>query len=154
MKIPKKTKYRKAHRGTMRGLSKGARELAFGEFGLVAQEPCWLTAKTIEAMSKTVSKYLKKKGNFYIRVFADHPVSKKPAETRMGKGKGDVEVWVAVVKRERILFEVGGVDLVFAKEIFHEVSCKLPIRTKVIVKNFMNNDFGKESSQEKSVEIV
>lgn len=135
MNIPKKTKYRKSHRGSMRGISKGARELAFGDFGLVAKEPCWLTAQTIEAMRKTVSKHLKKKGSFYIRVFADHPVSKKPAETRMGKGKGDVEWWVAVVKRERILFEVSGIDLFAAKVIFHEVASKLPIHTRVIVKN-------------------
>lgn len=140
MNIPKKTKYRKAHRGSMKGISKGARELAFGDFGLVAKEPCWLTAQTIEAMRKTVSKHLKKKGNFYIRVFADHPVSKKPAETRMGKGKGDVEWWVAVVKRERILFEISGVNLVVAKSIFHEVASKLPIHTRVITKDNNQND--------------
>jgi len=134
MNIPKKTKYRKAHRGSMKGISKGAREIIFGEFGLVAMEPCWLTAQVIESMRSTLSRHLKKNGKLYLRVFSDHPVSKKPAETRMGKGKGDVETWVAVVKRERILVEVGGVDEAFAKKILHSVSCKLPIRTKFVSK--------------------
>ena len=85
-------------------------------------------------MRSTLSRHLKKNGKLYLRVFSDHPVSKKPAETRMGKGKGDVETWVAVVKRERILVEVGGVDEAFAKKILHSVSCKLPIRTKFVSK--------------------
>lgn len=139
MNIPKKTKYRKAHRGSMKGISKGAREIMFGEFGLVAMEPCWLTAQVIESMRSTLSRHLKKKGKLYLRVFSDHPVSKKPAETRMGKGKGDVETWVAVVKRERILVEIGGVDEIFAKKILHSVSCKLPIRTKFISKNLISS---------------
>lgn len=135
MKIPKKTKYRKAHRGSMKGISKGARELMFGEFGLVALEPFWLTSQQIESMRMTLSRHLKKKGKLYIRVFSDHPVSKKPAETRMGKGKGDVETWVAVVKRERILVELQGVEEDFAKKILHSVSCKLPLKTRFISKN-------------------
>lgn len=135
MKIPKKTKYRKAHRGSMKGISKGAREITFGEFGLVAMEPCWLSSQVIESMRSTLARYLKKKGKLYVRVFSDHPVSKKPAETRMGKGKGDIEKWVAVVKRERILVEVAGIDEIFAKKILHSVSCKLPIRTRFIAKN-------------------
>ena len=119
MKIPKKTKYRKAHRGSMKGLSKGARNLQFGTFGLVAVEPCWLTAQVIESVRSTLARKLKKKGKLYVRVFPDKPVSKKPAETRMGKGKGAVESWVAVVKRQRILFEVGEVDEQYAKTILH-----------------------------------
>lgn len=135
MKIPKKTKYRKAHRGSMKGLSKGARSLAFGEYGLVAMEPCWLSAQVIESLRSTLSRYLKKKGRLYLRVFADHPVSKKPAETRMGKGKGNVEMWVSVVKTGRILVELTGIDQLFAKKILHTVSCKLPIRTSFIAKS-------------------
>lgn len=138
MKIPKKTKYRKAHRGSMKGLSKGARELVFGEYGLVAMEPCWLSAQVIEALRSTLSRYLKKRGRLYLRVFADHPVSKKPAETRMGKGKGNVETWVSVVKIGRILVELTGIDEIFAKKILHTVSCKLPIRTSFISK--LKND--------------
>jgi large subunit ribosomal protein L16 len=140
MKIPKKTKYRKAQRGSMKGVSKGARELMFGDFGLVALEPFWLTSQQIEAMRMTLSRHLKKKGKLYIRVFSDHPVSKKPAETRMGKGKGDVETWVAVVKRERILVELQGIDEIFAKKILHSVSCKLPLKTRFISKNSVNLD--------------
>jgi large subunit ribosomal protein L16 len=132
MKIPKKTKYRKAHRGSMKGLSKGARSLHFGTFGLVAVEPCWLTAQVIESVRSTLARKLKKRGKLYVRVFPDKPVSKKPAETRMGKGKGDVDKWVAVVKRERILFEVDGVDEAYAKSILHAASCKLPMKTKFI----------------------
>ncbi len=139
MKIPKKTKYRKAQRGSMKGVSKGARELMFGDFGLVALEPFWLTSQQIEAMRMTLSRHLKKKGKLYIRVFSDHPVSKKPAETRMGKGKGDVETWVAVVKRERILVELQGIDEIFAKKILHSVSCKLPLKTRFISKNSVNS---------------
>lgn len=138
MNIPRKTKYRKAHRGSMKGISKGARELMFGEFGLVALEPYWLTAQQIECMRMTLSRHLKKKGKLYIRVFSDHPVSKKPAETRMGKGKGDVETWVAVVKRERILVELNGINEVFAKKILHSVSCKLPMKTRFISKKITN----------------
>lgn len=136
MKIPKKTKYRKAHRGSMKGISKGAKELMFGEFGLVAKEPFWLTSQQIEAMRMELARKLKekKKGKLFIRVFSDHPVSKKPAETRMGKGKGDVETWVAVVKRQRILVELQGIEEEFAKKILHSVSCKLPLETRFISK--------------------
>jgi large subunit ribosomal protein L16 len=132
MKIPKKTKFRKAHRGTMKGISKGARELAFGTIGLQAVEPAWMSAQQIEAMRSTVSRHLKKKGRLYLRVFADKPVSKKPAETRMGKGKGAVEMWVSVVKRERILLELADLEDSVAKEILHTVSCKLPMKTRVV----------------------
>jgi large subunit ribosomal protein L16 len=135
MKIPKKTKYRKAHRGTMKGLSKGARDLAFGTIGLQATEPAWMSAQQIEAMRSTVSRHLKKKGRLYLRVFADKPVSKKPAETRMGKGKGAVEMWVSVVKRERILIELADLEKDVAKKILHSVSCKLPMRTRIVYRS-------------------
>jgi large subunit ribosomal protein L16 len=134
-KIPKKTKFRKSQRGSMRGLSKGARDVTFGDYGLQAIEPAWMTAQQIEAMRSTISRHLKKKGKLFIRVFADKPVSKKPAETRMGKGKGGTEFWVAVVKRERIIAELSEIEEDLAKKILHSVSCKLPMKTRIIKKN-------------------
>lgn len=134
MLMPKKTKYRKMQRGRMSGRSKGATTVAFGDFGLLATEPKWMTAQQIEAVRVTLSRALKKEGAFYLRVFPDKPVSKKPAETRMGKGKGNVEKWVAVVKRGRILCEVGGIDEVAARAIMKQVSYKLSMRTRFVVK--------------------
>src|SRR3990167_9084193 len=116
MLMPKKIKYRKVQRGTRSGIAKGARDVAFGEYGLQAVEPVWLTSAQIEAMRVTISRRLKKVGKLYLRVFPDKPVSKKPAETRMGKGKGNVEFWVAVVKRERVICEVSGLDEISARE--------------------------------------
>jgi large subunit ribosomal protein L16 len=135
MKIPSKTKYRKSQRGTMAGISKGAREVSFGNCGLQAVEPAWVTAQQIEAVRSTLSRHLKKEGRLYVRIFPDKPVSKKPAETRMGKGKGSTELWVSVVKRERVLFELGDLDLEFAKKILHIASCKLPMKTRIVYKN-------------------
>lgn len=132
MLMPKKTKYRKVYRGTMRGLSKGARTVDFGEFGLQALEPCWLTAQQIEAVRVTLSRKLKKVGELFIRVFPDKPVSKKPAETRMGKGKGGPEFWVAVVKRGRVMFEISGVDEAQAREILGSAKYKLPIKVRIV----------------------
>jgi large subunit ribosomal protein L16 len=134
MLMPKKIKFRKVQRGTMRGRSKGARTVAFGEYGLQAVEPVWLTAAQIEAMRVALSRRLKKVGAFFLRVFPDKPVSKKPAETRMGKGKGNVDHWVAVVKRERIICEISGVDTVTARDILKYVSYKLPLKTKFVQK--------------------
>ncbi len=110
MLMPRKMRYRKVQRGTRAGRSKGARTVIFGEYGLQAVEPVWLTAKQIEAMRVTITRKLKKIGKLFLRVFPDKPISKKPAETRMGKGKGAVEEWVAVVKRDRIICEVAGLD--------------------------------------------
>lgn len=132
MLMPKKIRYRKVQRGTLKGLSKGAREVAFGSFGLQAIEPGWITAQQIEAVRVTLSRKLKKVGRFFLRVFPDKPVSKKPAETRMGKGKGSVEFWVCPVRRERVMFEIDGVDAATAKEIFRIAACKLPIRTRIV----------------------
>lgn len=132
MLMPKKTKYRKVQRGTRAGVSKGAREVAFGEYGLMALEPVWMTAQQIEAMRVTVSRKLKKTGKFFIRVFPDKPVTKKPAETRMGKGKGNVEFWVAVVKRNRVICEISGLDELSAKEALRAATYKLPMKTKVV----------------------
>lgn len=132
MLMPKKTKYRKVHRGRMKGLSKGARTVAFGQYGLVAEEPCWMTARQIESMRMATSRAVKKIGNLYLRVFPDKPITKKPAETRMGKGKGSPEFWAAVVKRGRVIIEIDGVSRERAKEILHSSGMKLPIRTRFI----------------------
>lgn len=132
--MPKKVKFRKSHRGRMTGLSKGARTVDFGEYGLQAVEPVWLTAQQIEAVRVTIARQIKKTGKFYLRVFPDKPVSKKPIETRMGKGKGNPEFWVSVVKRGRVMFELGDMDEATAKEIFKMCSYKLPIKTKFVRK--------------------
>lgn len=134
MSIPKKVKYRKSHRGRMKGLSKGCRTIEFGDFGLQALEPSWMTSKQIEAMRLSLSKRLKKIGEYYIRVFSDKPVSKKPLETRMGKGKGNPDFWVSVVKRGRIIAEIGGVDKEQAKKIAKSVSYKLPMKVAFVEK--------------------
>ena len=132
MMMPKKIRYRKVQRGRMTGLSKGAKTVDFGEYGLQAVEPIWLTAAQIEAMRKALSRRLKKVGKFFLRVFPDKPITKKPAETRMGKGKGNVEQWVAVVKRGRLICEIAGVNAVDARDILKHVSYKLPLKTKFV----------------------
>lgn len=134
MLMPKKVKYRKVQRGRRKGRSKGARTVAFGEYGLQAVEPAWVTAQQIEAMRVTLSRNLKKVGEFFLRVFPYKPVTKKPAETRMGKGKGNPEFWVSVVKRERVVCEIGGVSEAEAKRILKLVSYKLPLKTKFVTK--------------------
>ena len=147
MLMPKKVKYRKVQRGTRKGRSKGARELAFGTFGLQAIDPVWLTARQIESMRITISRKLKKVGRLYLRVFPDKPVSKKPAETRMGKGKGNPEDWVAVVKRERIICEIEGLSELEAKQVLKSAAYKLPMKTKLVRKH---NDDQSEQRTEQS----
>ena len=132
MHIPKKTKFRKAHRGSRVGISKGATTIAFGTWALQAVDCAWMTTKQIESLRSTLSRHLKKRGKLFLRVFADKPYSKKPAETRMGKGKGAVEGWVCVVKRERILVELEGVEDDIAKKILHTAACKMPMKTRII----------------------
>lgn len=132
MLMPKKTRYRKVQRGRMKGVAKGARDVAFGEYGLQAVEPAWMTARQIEAIRVTLSRHLKKIGKLFLRVFPHKPITKKPAETRMGKGKGGVEEWVAVVKRERIICEVSGVDEKQARSILQSAAYKLPMKTKFV----------------------
>jgi large subunit ribosomal protein L16 len=134
MLMPKKTKFRKMQRGRRKGISKGCRSVAFGQFGLEALTPAWVTAQQIEAMRVTMSRKLKKEGEFFLRLFPDKPVSKKPAETRMGKGKGSTEVWVAVVKRGRIFCEISGVSEIKAREIFRLAASKLPLKVRVVKK--------------------
>jgi len=134
MLMPKKTKYRKVQKGRVKGRAKGATTLAFGDYGLVAVEPGRVSARQIEAVRVTISRKLKKGGDMFLRLFPDKPVTKKPAETRMGKGKGSPELWVAVVKRGRILFEVKGVEADYAKKILRAAAYKLPIKAKFITK--------------------
>ena len=134
MLMPKKTKFRKVQKGKMRGLSKGARTVFFGEYGLEALEPSRLTAQQIESMRITISRKLKKVGKLFLRVFPDKPVTKKPAETRMGKGKGNPELWVSVVKRGRVICEVAGLTELEAREALQAAAYKLPLKTKFVKK--------------------
>ncbi len=135
MLMPKRTKYRKVQRGKLRGKAKkGAAQVSLGEYGLVAVEPGWLSARQIEAARVTMTRKLKKGGKLFLRVFPDKPITKKPAETRMGKGKGAPEYWVCVIKRERILFEVGELDEQTARLVLLSASYKLPMKTKFVSK--------------------
>ncbi|MBU4270040.1 50S ribosomal protein L16 [Candidatus Dependentiae bacterium] len=133
MLMPKKTKYRKIQRGRLKGKSK-ASDLAFGDFGLAAVDPGWLTARQIESARVAVNRHLKKGGTLFLRVFPDKPITKKPAETRMGKGKGNPEFWVAVVKRGKMLMEVKDVSSTDAKAIFKAAAYKIPMKTKLVCK--------------------
>jgi large subunit ribosomal protein L16 len=132
MLLPKRVKYRKQMRGRMTGDTKGGDYVAFGDFGLVALEPAWIKSNQIEACRITMSRFFRRGGKIYIRIFPDKPVTKKPAETRMGKGKGAVEYWVSVVKPGRIIFEVANVTEAQAKEAFRLAGHKLPIKTKMV----------------------
>ncbi len=132
MLLPKRVKYRKQMRGRMTGDTKGGDYVAFGDFGLVAMEPAWIKSNQIEACRITMSRFFRRGGKIYIRIFPDKPVTKKPAETRMGKGKGAVEYWVSVVKPGRIIFEVANVTEEQAKEAFRLAGHKLPIKTKMV----------------------
>ncbi len=131
---PKKTKFRKQQKGRMKGNTKRGAELSFGSFGLKALDSCWLTGRQIEAARQAITRYMKREGQLWIRVFPDKPVTKKPAEVRMGKGKGAPEYFVARVTPGRILFEAEGVTLEIAKEAMRLGSQKLPILTKFVVR--------------------
>ncbi len=132
MLMPKRVKWRKHHRGRMKGKSQRGNTLSFGQYGIKALEPCWMTARQIEAARVSMTRYIKRGGKVWIRIFPDKPVTKKPAETRMGKGKGSPEYWVAVVKPGRILFELEGIPENIAKEAVRLAGSKLPIKTKFI----------------------
>ncbi len=132
MLMPKRVKYRKAQRGRMCGKAYRGSSVDFGDFGLKALEPHWITSRQIEACRVALSRKMKRDGKVWIRIFPDKPVSKKPLETRMGKGKGAPEFWVAVIKPGRILFEVSGVSREIAEEALRTCSYKLPIKTKVV----------------------
>jgi len=134
MLMPKRVKRRSVHRGNMRGKATRGNKLAYGDFGLVTTEPCWIKSNQIEASRIAMTRYTKRTGKVWIKIFPDKPVSKKPAETRMGSGKGSLEFWVAVVKPGRILFEMGDVTEEVAREAFRLASYKLPCKTKFISK--------------------
>ena len=134
MLMPKRTKYRKQHRGRMRGKAGRGNTLSFGDYGLQALEPCWMTSRQIEAARRAIVRSLKRGGKLWIRVFPDKPVTARVAETRMGKGKGAVEHWVAVVKPGRVIFELAGVSEPAAREAMRLASHKLPIKTRVVTR--------------------
>jgi large subunit ribosomal protein L16 len=134
MLSPKRTKYRKAHKGRIHGLAKGGTTLNFGAFGLKAMEPERITARQIEAARRTITRHLKREGRVWIRIFPDVPVSSKPAEVRMGSGKGTPEFWVCRVKPGRIMFEIDGVSRAIAEEAFTLAAAKLPIKTKLVAR--------------------
>lgn len=134
MLMPKRTKWRKQSRGRMRGKAYRGSTVEFGEFGLQALEPVWLTSRQIEAARRTMVRYVRRRGKIWIRIFPDKPVTQKPAETRMGKGKGSVEMWVAVIKPGRILFEMGGITEEEAREALRLAGFKLPCKTKFVKK--------------------
>src|SRR5580693_5116218 len=131
---PKKTKHRKAHKGRIRGNAQRGAMISFGTFGLKALEPIWLTNRQIESARQAMTRHMKREGNVWIRIFPDKPITKKPAEVRMGKGKGNPEYWAAVVEPGRILFEADGVSLQVAKEALKLAAQKLPIKTKFVVR--------------------
>jgi len=132
MLLPKRVKYRKQMRGRMTGATKGGDYVAFGDFALVAMEPAWIKSNQIEACRVTMSRYFRRGGKIYIRIFPDKPITKKPQEVRMGKGKGAVEYWVSVVKPGRVLFEVANVTEEQAREAFRLAAHKLPIEVKMV----------------------
>ncbi len=134
MLMPKRVKYRRVHRGRMKGNALRGNSLTYGEYGLQALEPCWMTANQIESARRAMTRYIKRGGNIWIKVFPDKPVTQKPAETRMGSGKGSPEYWVAVVKPGRVLFEMGGVSEEISKEAMRLAAHKLPIKTKFVVR--------------------
>jgi len=131
---PKRTKFRKAHKGKMKGCAKRGFELEFGSFGIKSLEECWITARQIEAARIAVTRSMKREGQVWIRIFPDKPITKKPAEVRMGKGKGAPEYWVAPVKPGRIMFEAEGVSMETAKEALRLAAQKLPVKTKFVVR--------------------
>ncbi len=132
MLSPKKTKFRKMHKGRNRGAAKGGSDVSFGDFGLQAIESGRLTARQIEAARIAMTRHVKRQGKIWIRVFPDKPVTKKPAETRMGKGKGAVEQWVSIIKRGRVLYEMQGLDEDIAREAFRLAAHKLPLKTRFL----------------------
>ena len=134
MLLPKRVKYRRVHRGRMTGKAMRGNTVSQGDFGIVALEPSWITSNQIEAARIAMTRYIKRGGKVWIKIFPDKPVTEKPAETRMGSGKGSPEYWVAVVKPGRVMFEIGGVSEELAREAFRLASHKLPIKTKFVVK--------------------
>lgn len=140
MLMPKRVKHRKEHRGKMRGKAKGGTEIVFGEYGLQALEPAWITNRQIEAARISMTRYIKRGGKVWIKIFPSKPVTQKPLEVRMGSGKGSPEKWVAVVKPGKIMFELAGVPEETAREAMRLASNKLPIRTKFVKREEVGGD--------------
>ena len=134
MLLPKRVKYRRVMRGRLKGQAMRGNKVSHGEFGLQALEPCWITSNQIEAARIAMTRYTKRGGQVWIKIFPDKPITEKPAETRMGSGKGSPEYWVAVVKPGRVMFEVGGVSEEVAREALRLAAHKLPVKTKVVVR--------------------
>lgn len=134
MLMPKRVKYRKQHRGRMKGMESRGVRVDFGEFGLQALEPSWISARQIEAARRAIVRHMRRRGMYWVRIFPDKPITSKPAETRMGKGKGDVDYWAAVVRPGRVMFEIGGVPEDIAQEALKLASQKLPIKTQIITR--------------------
>ena len=132
MLLPKRVKYRRVHRGRMKGKATRGNFVAYGDYGLVALEPAWITSNQIEAARIAMTRYIKRGGQVWIKIFPDKPITEKPAETRMGSGKGSPEYWVAVVKPGRVLFEIAGVPEELAREAMRLAGYKLPIKTKFV----------------------
>ncbi|HET6498944.1 MAG TPA: 50S ribosomal protein L16 [Coriobacteriia bacterium] len=134
MLLPKRVKHRKVQRGSRKGIAKGGTEVQYGDFGLKALEPAWITNRQIEAARVAMTRYMKRGGKVWINIFPDKPVTQKPAETRMGSGKGSPEKWVAVVKPGRVMFEIAGVSEEIAREAMRLAAHKLPIKCKVVTR--------------------
>ncbi len=142
MLMPKRVKYRKQHRGRLKGKESRGVNVDFGDFGLQALEPAWISARQIEAARRAIVRHMRRRGKYWVRIFPDKPITAKPAETRMGKGKGDVEYWAAVVRPGRVMFEVSGVSEEVAREALRLASHKLPIRTQIITRQELGGEAG------------
>ena len=142
MLMPKRTKYRRVQRGRMKGAASRGNKIAYGEFGIQAMEPGWITGNQIEAARVAMTRYTKRGGQDWIKIFPDKPVTKQPAETRMGSGKGSPEYWVAVVKPGRVMFEIAGVSEDVAREALRLASHKLPIKTKIVKREAETQEVG------------
>ena len=145
MLLPKRVKYRRVHRGRLTGNAKRGTNIAHGEFALVALEPAWVTSNQIETARIAMTRYIKRGGQVWIKIFPDKPITEKPAETRMGSGKGSPEYWVAVVKPGRVMFEMGGVSEADAREAMRLASHKLPIKSKFVKKSDLDAATGGEA---------
>ncbi len=140
MLLPKRVKHRRVQRGRLKGKATRGNKIAYGDFGLVALEPAWITSNQIEAARIAMSRYIKRGGKVWIDIFPDKPITEKPAETRMGSGKGSPEYWVAVVKPGRVMFEIAGVDVELAREAMRLAANKLPIKCKFVTKEEMGGE--------------
>ncbi len=140
MLLPKRVKYRRVQRGRLKGKATRGNKVTYGDFGLVALEPAWITSNQIEAARIAMTRYIKRGGQVWIKIFPDKPITEKPAETRMGSGKGSPEYWVAVVKPGRVMFEIAGVDRELAQEAMRLAAMKLPIKCKFVTKEEMGGE--------------